>query len=52
MQTAEQILQALRNMGEKGTTLTRVYRSLYSEDLFLRAYDKIRRNDGAMTPLF
>jgi group II intron reverse transcriptase/maturase len=50
MQTAEQILQALRNMGEKGTTLTRVYRSLYSEDLFLRAYDKIRRNDGAMTP--
>ena len=50
MQTAERILQAMRRMGEKGMLLTRVYRSLYSEDLFLAAYDKIARNKGALTP--
>ena len=50
MQTAEQILQAIRKMGEKRIPLTRVYRCLYSEDLFLAAYDKIGRNKGALTP--
>jgi len=49
MQTAEQILQAMCKMGEKRTPLTRVYRSLFSEDLFLAAYDKIARNRGALT---
>lgn len=50
MQKAEQILQAMRKMGEDRTALTRVYRCLYSEDLFLTAYDKIGRNKGALTP--
>jgi group II intron reverse transcriptase/maturase len=50
MQNAEQILQALRKMGEKRIPLTRVYRSLFSEDLFLAAYGKIARNQGALTP--
>ena len=50
MQKAEQILQALRKMGEKRTPLTRVYRSLFSEDLLLAAYAKIARNRGALTP--
>jgi len=50
MQKAENILQAMRKMGEKGTPLTRVYRSLFSEDLFLAAYNKIGRNQGALTP--
>jgi group II intron reverse transcriptase/maturase len=36
-------------MGEKRIPLTRVYRSLFSEDLFLAAYDKIARNRGALT---
>lgn len=49
MQKAKQILQAMRKMGEKRTPLTRVYRSLFSEDLFLAAYDKIARNRGALT---
>lgn len=49
MQKAEQILQAVHKMGVKGISLTRVYRSLYSEDLFLAAYDKIARNQGALT---
>jgi group II intron reverse transcriptase/maturase len=50
MQNADQILQAMRKLGEKRIPLTRVYRSLYSEDLFLAAYDKIARNQGALTP--
>jgi group II intron reverse transcriptase/maturase len=50
MQTAEHILQAMRKLGEKGYPLKRVYRSLYSEDLFLQAYGKIYRNRGALTP--
>lgn len=49
MQTAEHILQAMQKMGEKRTPLERVYRSLFSEDLFLTAYDKIARNKGALT---
>lgn len=49
MQKAEQILQAVQKMGEKCIPLTRVYRSLFSEDLFLAAYDKIARNRGALT---
>ncbi len=50
MQTAEHILQAIRKLGEKRVPLTRVYRCLFSEDLFLAAYDKIARNRGALTP--
>lgn len=50
MQNAEQILQAMRKLGEKRIPLTRVYRCLFSEDLFLVAYDKIARNRGALTP--
>jgi group II intron reverse transcriptase/maturase len=50
MQKAENILEAIRKMGEKQVPLTRVYRSLFSEDLFLAAYAKIYRNNGALTP--
>jgi len=49
MQTAEHLLQAMRKLGEKKKPLTRVYRSLYNEDLFLQAYGKIHRNRGALT---
>ena len=42
MQTATQILEAIRKLGEQRIPLTRVYRSLYSEDLFFNAYGKIR----------
>lgn len=49
MQTAEHILQAIRKLGQKGIPLTRAYRSLFSEDLFLLAYDRIGRNEGSLT---
>src|SRR5574341_1756086 len=50
MQKANQILQAIRKLGEKRIPLTRIYRNLYCEDLFLAAYAKIYKNDGALTP--
>ncbi|MBU1750667.1 MAG: maturase [Chloroflexi bacterium] len=50
MQSAEHVLQAMRKLGEQRIPLTRVYRCLFNEDLFLTAYDKIARNKGALTP--
>lgn len=50
MQTAEQILSAIRKLGEKRLPLTRVYRCLFNEELFLAAYGKLYRNQGALTP--
>jgi group II intron reverse transcriptase/maturase len=50
MQKANRILQAVHKMGVKRIPLTRIYRNLYCEELFLMAYNKIYRNDGALTP--
>src|SRR5258708_19557492 len=50
MQNASQILQAIRKLGEKRLPLTRVYRCLINEDLFLTAYAKIYKNQGILTP--
>jgi group II intron reverse transcriptase/maturase len=49
MQTANQILQAIRKLGEKRIPLTRIYRCLFNENLYLAAYAKIYRNQGALT---
>jgi len=43
------ILELLRERGKKGLPLERVYRLLYNPDLFLTAYGRIYRNQGAMT---
>jgi len=50
MQNAEAILNIIRERGRRVLTLDEVYRVLYNPELYLIAYDKIRRNDGAMTP--
>jgi SAM-dependent methyltransferase len=44
------VLQAMQKLGRKGFPLTRVYRNLYDEELFLGAYNKLYRNAGSMTP--
>jgi group II intron reverse transcriptase/maturase len=49
MQNAEIVLEALRKLGENGRPLERVYRQLYNENLYLAAYAKLYRNDGALT---
>ncbi|GHO63019.1 maturase [Ktedonobacter sp. SOSP1-52] len=49
MRETRTILQLLRERGKKRLPLERVYRLLYNPDLFLTAYGRIYRNDGAMT---
>lgn len=49
MQNAEIVLEAMWKLGEKGKPLTRVYRQLYNEKLYLAAYAKLYRNEGALT---
>jgi group II intron reverse transcriptase/maturase len=39
-----------RQRGTKGLPLECVYRQLFNPELFLQAYGRIYRNDGAMTP--
>jgi group II intron reverse transcriptase/maturase len=50
MRNAETITGIIWERGKKGLPLEDVYRQLYNPDLYLRAYGKIYRNDGAMTP--
>jgi group II intron reverse transcriptase/maturase len=50
MQTADHLLAAIRKLGEQRLPLTRVYRCLFNEHLFLTAYGKLYRNQGALTP--
>jgi group II intron reverse transcriptase/maturase len=50
MQNAADVLNAIRERGERGSPLEDVYRQLYKPDLYVRAYGRIYRNEGAMTP--
>ncbi len=50
MQSAEALLEIIHERGTKGLPLERLYRHLFNPALYLRAYGKIYRNDGAMTP--
>src|SRR3954452_21684939 len=49
MQNADTTLAIIRERGKRGLNLEDVYRRLYNPDLYLRAYGRIYRNDGAMT---
>ena len=49
MRTAKTILELIGKRGEKGLPLERVYKLLFTRDLYLQAYGKIYRNKGAMT---
>ena len=50
MRTAETVLGIIRARGTQGQPLDDVYRQLYNPALYLRAYHRIARNKGAMTP--
>ena len=50
MRTAETVLNIIRDRGQRGLPVERVYRHLYNRELYLLAYSKLYRNDGAMTP--
>lgn len=49
MQSAEHVLEAMRKLGQAGQPLTRVYRQLFNRNLYLAAYAKLYRNEGALT---
>jgi group II intron reverse transcriptase/maturase len=50
MRTANTILGIIRDRGMRGLPLEDVYRQLYNPELYLLAYGKIAKNQGAMTP--
>jgi retron-type reverse transcriptase len=50
MRNAETVLGLLRDRGRRGLPLERVYRLLFNRNLYLLAYSKIARNQGALTP--
>jgi group II intron reverse transcriptase/maturase len=50
MQNAEAVLGIIRERGRKGLPLERLYRCLFNLELYLAAYGRIYRNDGALTP--
>jgi group II intron reverse transcriptase/maturase len=49
MRDAETVLDIIHARGKQGLPLEDVDRQLYNPDLYLRAYGKIYKNDGAMT---
>ena len=50
MQNTTTYLGLIHERGKKGLPLERVYRQLYNPDLYLRAYGKLYRRKGALTP--
>jgi len=50
MRKAETILSIIRKRGQRKLPVKDIYRLLYQRDLYLRAYGKLYRNEGAMTP--
>src|SRR5215831_12099694 len=50
MRTADTILNIIQDRGKRKLPLDDVYRQLYNPDMYLRAYARLYKNDGAMTP--
>ena len=49
MQRAEDLLKIIHDRGKRRLPLDRLYRCLYNPDLYLRAYGRLYRNEGALT---
>ena len=49
MRNAETILSVIQDRGKRGLLVDDVYRQLFNPNLYLLAYSRIYRNDGAMT---
>lgn len=50
MQDATTVLNVIRHRGQQGLPLQRLYRQLVNPDLYRRAFARLYRNDGALTP--
>jgi len=49
MRKAAILLNIIRERGKRGLPVNEIYRTLYQPSLYLLAYSKLYRNDGAMT---
>ena len=49
MRNAETVLNIIQERGKRGLPIENVYRQFYNPDLYLRAYGRIYKNDGATT---
>src|SRR5690242_20180449 len=49
MRDAETVLGIIRDRGQRGLPLEDVYRQLFNPSLYLRAYGRLHRNEGALT---
>jgi len=49
MRSAETTLAVIEDRGKRGLPLDDVYRQLFNKDLYLKAYGRLYRNQGAMT---
>lgn len=50
MRNAATVLGIIHERGRQGLPLEDIYRQLYNPHLYLRAYDRLRNNQGALTP--
>jgi group II intron reverse transcriptase/maturase len=50
MRDAETVLTIIHERGKQGKPLEDIYRQLFNPRLYLRAYDHLHNNQGAMTP--
>src|SRR5579871_5137484 len=50
MRNAETILNIIRARGQRGLPVNNLYRQLFNRELYLRAYGRLYRNAGALTP--
>ena len=50
MRSAETVLGIIRNRGTRGLPVNEPYRQLWNPKLYLMAYGRIAKNDGALTP--
>lgn len=50
MRNADTMLGVIRERGRRRLPLENIYRQLYNHNLYLQAYGRLYRNDGAMPP--
>ena len=50
MRNAETVLGVIRERGRRRLPLEDIYRQLFNRELYLHAYGRLYRNQGAMTP--
>src|SRR2546428_5379126 len=50
MRNAETVLGVIRERGRRRLPVEHIYRQLFNRELYLQAYGRLSRNQGAMTP--